>query len=85
MSGGLVSVNPVDVPAAMRAGWQVLAGQNLPSVLVVPMRIPTNTAAWSGVAFTDFPDGTSTTVTAGVANIPAPWVNFALQLGWTFA
>jgi hypothetical protein len=82
MTNGIVSVNPVDVPTAIRIGWQVQAGQNLAAVLVTPMKIPT-VGAWSAAENVTFPDGSTATITAGVANIPAAWVNWASQLGWT--
>ncbi len=82
MTNGIVSVNAVDVPAAIRIGWQVMAGQNLAAVLVNPMKIPT-VGAWSASESVTFPDGSTATITSGIANIPAVWINWASQLGWT--
>ena len=39
MTNGIVSVNAVDVPAAIRCGWQALAGQD--AVLAIAMKTPT--------------------------------------------
>jgi hypothetical protein len=97
MTAGIVAVNAIDVPAAQRAGWQVMAGEDLAGKLFIPMNVPAGARGEiysSPKLFTDgtvvdpmpalnFPDGTTVAITAGVANIPAAWVNWASQLGWT--
>ena len=84
MANGIVSVNPVDVPTAIRIGWQGMAGEDLAAKLVIPMHSPPG-GAWSALegGNVSFPDGSFALVTSGVANIPAAWVNLAIQFGWT--
>jgi len=79
---GVGTVQAVDVPTAIQAGWQVCAGQPWPASKVFHMTIP-SVGAWPSSGSVTFPDGSTATITGGVALIPIAWLNWARGLGWS--
>jgi hypothetical protein len=77
---GVGSVNPADVPTAIRNGWTVMQGENWPGARVVHLTAPPG--AWPVNGTITFPDGTTATVTNGAAVIPIAWANQYVAYGW---
>ncbi|MEA3197392.1 MAG: hypothetical protein QOF32_1444 [Gammaproteobacteria bacterium] len=77
---GVGSVNPADVPTAIRNGWTPMQGENWPGARVVHLSAPPG--AWPVNGTITFPDGATATVTNGAAVIPIAWVNQYIAYGW---
>jgi len=81
LASGIGSVNPQDVPTALAAGWQIMAGQNWPGAQVKHMS-PPSTGAWPTTGTVTSPDGQSIAITGGAAVVPIQWVNYYVAFGW---
>jgi hypothetical protein len=78
---GVGSVNPADVPTAIRMGWTPMAGENWPGARVVHLSAPAG-GNWPVNGTLTFPDGSTAAVTNGAAVIPAAWANQYIEYGW---
>jgi hypothetical protein len=81
VANGVGSVNPADVPTAIRAGWSVMQGENWPGARVAHLSAPAG-GSWPVNGTITFPDGTTATVTNGAAVIPVAWVDQYISYGW---
>jgi hypothetical protein len=79
-TNGVVQVAPVDVPIAIASGWTLHAG-SAAQYAAAQVRAMAAPATFVGSTVT-LPDQTTATITAGIAQIPATWVNFMTEEGW---
>ena len=85
VTNGIASVNPEDVDIAIKAlNWRVLDGQSWPANRATRMITPKQ-GNWPVSGAVTFPDGTTATITAGMAVIPQAWITWAVGYGWQFA
>lgn len=81
LTNGIGSVNAQDVPIALLAGWEVMAGQNWPGAMLKHMALPTG-GLWPANGTITSPDGQTITITNSVALVPIAWVNYYIGMGW---
>jgi hypothetical protein len=79
-TNGVVQVALVDVPIALASGW-TLHGGSAAAYAAAQVRAMNAPATYVGSTVT-LPDQTTAAITATVAQIPAPFVNFMTEQGW---
>lgn len=86
VTNGIGLVAAQDVRTALRAGWQLQAGQNWPAAEAFRMAIPSGVDGENVPANTStftLPDGvTQLTISNGVAIVPKAWRNYLIEQGW---
>jgi hypothetical protein len=82
VTNGVATVQPQDVPTALRAGWTIGANQPWPAVQVKHLSAPAG-GNWPVNGTITFPDGTTAAVTNGAAVIPIAWFTLYTSYGWS--
>jgi hypothetical protein len=80
LAGGIAQVAVVDVPVALRAGWQLHGGSAV-AYAAASVRAMSAPATFVGSSVT-LPDQTTSAITSGVAQIPSQFVAFMTEQGW---
>lgn len=82
LSNGIGAVNAENVRLAIAAGWTVMPGEDWPNKEIRHMTPPTN-GAWPSNGTVTAPDGTSISISSGIALVPRAWISYYRNLGWS--
>jgi len=86
LTNGIAQVAPVDVPAALQAGWTCHAGAAAAYAAArVRVMIPPATFVAPEGDLVALPDGNTASYASGSYPIPNAWAAFFESQGWTFA
>jgi hypothetical protein len=87
LNGGIVMVQPVDVPAALATGWRFHGSGTEAAYLAARIRLmnPPATSVLANNTVITFPDGQQATLTNGVLPVPQQWFNWMTEQLWSLA